>query len=39
MLQREKVEKELQGDYILIYPLVSYAEEFKILEDIRQKED
>lgn len=32
MLHREKVEKDLCGDFILIYPLVSYEEEFKIMD-------
>lgn len=32
MLQREKHEAELKGDYVLIYPLVSYEEELKITE-------
>ena len=39
MLQREKIEKELQGDYILMYPLVSYEDEFRILEEIKVKEE
>ena len=35
MLHREKVEQELRGDYVLVYPLVSYCEEFEILEKIK----
>ncbi len=39
MLHREKVEQELRGDYVLVYPLVSYCEEFEILEKIKVKEE
>ena len=39
MLHREKVEQELKGDYVLVYPLVSYCEEFEILEKIKAKEE
>ena len=36
MLQRERQEKDLVGNYSLIYPLVSYEEEFKNLEKEKQ---
>jgi hypothetical protein len=39
MLHREKVEQDLKGNYTLIYPLVSYFEEFEILEKIKVKEE
>ena len=39
MLHREKVELDLKGDYTLIYPLVTYSEEFEILEKIKAKEE
>lgn len=39
MINREKVELELKGDYTLIYPLVAYSEEFEILDKIKTKED
>lgn len=39
MLQREKYERELCGDFVLIYPLVSYADEFEILEKLRVQEE
>lgn len=32
MLQREKYERELCGDYVLVYPLVSYENEFKVID-------
>lgn len=32
MLHREKYEKDLCGNYELIYPLISYEEEYKFLE-------
>lgn len=39
MLQREKAEKDICGAYELIYPLVSYSEEFKIIEEKKKIED
>lgn len=39
MLQREKQEKDLCGDYELIYPIVSHEEEYNILDQIKAKED
>jgi hypothetical protein len=34
MLAREKYEKENSGAYELIYPLVSYQEEFDIISGV-----
>jgi hypothetical protein len=35
MLQREKFERENSGGYELIYPLITYEEEFEILSGAR----
>lgn len=39
MLHREKVEKDLKGDYILMYPLVSYEREYEIQDQIKAREE